>query len=116
MILGCQTDFISGTEKMKALIIYAIFVVVGGTISVFTGLFVEREVSSAISLIVFLSMFFANFAVAWILTILVMDGSLKNAQGRQDQMDIEKAGQASMLAARTESDALRTAAAHAKSA
>jgi hypothetical protein len=85
---------------LKALILYVVFVMIGALISVGIGLFVEREVSSAASLIVFLALFFANFAVSWIAVILVMDGSLKNAQGRQDQLDTERAGQASMSAAR----------------
>jgi hypothetical protein len=55
------------------------------------GYFVEMEVSSPASLIVFLALFFANFVVSWIAVILVMDGSLKDAQGRQAQLDIERA-------------------------
>jgi len=93
---------------MKALLLYVVFVLAGGTLAVLIGYYVEQQTSSAVSLIVFLSMFFANFAVAWILTILVMDGSLKNAQGAQDQMDIEKAGRTSMNAARESSRAART--------
>ena len=81
---------------MKALILYVVFVVIGAVIAAGIGLFVERQVSSAMSLIVFLALFFANFAVSWIAVIFVMDGSLKNAQGRQDQRDTERAGRASM--------------------
>ena len=94
---------------MKALILYVVFVLTGAALAIFLGYYVEQQTSSAISLIVFLSMFFANFAVAWIITILVMDGSLRNAQGAQDQMDIEKAGRASMTAARESSKAVRPA-------
>jgi hypothetical protein len=86
---------------MKALILYVLFVVSGAAIAVAIGYLVEKEVSSAASLIVFLALFFANFVASWIAVILVMDGSLKNAQGRQDQLDIEKsAGRSALRAAR----------------
>jgi hypothetical protein len=49
-----------------------------------------------VSLLVFLAMFFANFAVSWLAVILVMDGSLRDAWGRQSQLDIERAGRASI--------------------
>jgi hypothetical protein len=79
---------------MKALILYVVFVALGGTIAAFIGYYVEKEVSAAASLIVFLALFFANFAVSWIAVIFIMDGSLGDAQGRQAQLDIEKAGRA----------------------
>jgi len=84
---------------MKALILYVLFVVIGAAIAVTIGYAVEKEVSSAASLIVFLALFFANFAASWIAVIFVMDGSLGNAQGRQDQLDIEKSGRAARQAA-----------------
>jgi hypothetical protein len=62
---------------MKALIVYVLLVVTGAFVAGFIGLWVERNFGAAMSLIVFLSMFFANFAVSWILTILVMDGTLR---------------------------------------
>jgi hypothetical protein len=83
---------------MKALILYVVFVTIGGLISVAIGYFVEKETSSTVSLIVFLALFFANFVVSWIAVILVMDGSLKQAQGRQAQLDIEKSGRQAMTA------------------
>lgn len=76
---------------MKALILYVVFVVIGGFISVGVGYYVEKEVSSAASLVVFLALFFSNFAVSWIAVILVMDGNLKNAHGAQEQREIESA-------------------------
>jgi hypothetical protein len=79
---------------MKALILYVVFVIIGALISTGIGYYVEIEVSSAASQIVFLALFFANFAVSWIAVILVMDGTLKDAQGRQAQIDIEKSGRA----------------------
>jgi hypothetical protein len=103
-------------NAMKALIIYVVFVAIGAVISALVGLFVEREMSSALGLFVGLTLFFLNFVISWLATILVMDGTLRNAQAGQDQVDIEKAGQASMRAARAESDALRTASGRAKSA
>jgi hypothetical protein len=85
---------------MKALILYVLFVMIGAAIAVAIGYTVEKEVSSAVSLIVFLALFFANFGASWIAVIFVMDGSLANAQGRQDQLDIEKSGRLARQAAR----------------
>jgi fluoride ion exporter CrcB/FEX len=84
---------------MKALILYVGFVIIGGVLAALIGYYVERQTNSAISLIVFLSLFFANFIGAWIGTVLVMDGSLSNAFARQEQLDAEKAGKARMKAA-----------------
>ncbi len=81
---------------MKALILYVAFVTIGAAISAAIGYYVEREFGSGVSLLVFLTMFFANFAVSWLAVILVMDGSLRDAWGRQAQLDIERAGRASM--------------------
>jgi hypothetical protein len=81
---------------MKALILYVLFVLIGGLVSVGIGYYVEKEISSAVSLVVFLILFFSNFAVSWIAVILVMDGNLKNAQGAQEQRDIERSGRASL--------------------
>jgi hypothetical protein len=77
---------------MKALILYVVFVAVGGLVAILIGYYVEIQVSSAASLIVFLALFFANFVVSWLAVIFIMDGSFKDAQGRQAQIDIEKAG------------------------
>jgi len=76
---------------MKALILYVVFVAVGAVVAGLIGYYVEINVSAAASLIVFLSLFFANFVVSWIVVILIMDGSLKDAQGRQAQLEIERA-------------------------
>jgi hypothetical protein len=83
-----------GADAMKALVLYVLFVVIGALISAGIGYYVEIEFSSTASLIVFLALFFANFAVSWIAVILVMDGTLKDAQGLQAQIDIEKSGRA----------------------
>jgi hypothetical protein len=83
---------------MKALILYVAFVTVGALIAGGIGLYVEHAVSSTASLIVFLFLFFANFAASWIAVILVMDGTLKDGQGRQAQIETERAGRAQMKA------------------
>jgi hypothetical protein len=66
---------------MKALIVYSLLVAAGAIVAGFIGLWVERNFGAAISLVVFLSMFFANFAVSWIVTILIMDGTLRARPG-----------------------------------
>jgi hypothetical protein len=76
---------------MKALILYVMFVAIGAVVSGLIGYYVEISVSATASLIVFLSLFFANFVASWIAVILIMDGSLKDAQGRKAQLEIERA-------------------------
>lgn len=78
---------------MKALILYVVFVAIGAVCSTAIGLYIEREISTTISLIVFLTLFFSNFVVSWMAVVLVMDGSLKNFHGREEQIAIERAGQ-----------------------
>jgi hypothetical protein len=75
---------------MKALILYVVFVIIGGVVAGTIGYYVEMQVSATASLIVFLALFFANFVVSWLAVIFVMDGSLKDAHGRQAQLDIER--------------------------
>jgi hypothetical protein len=75
---------------MKALILYVIFVTVGALLATAVGYYTEIEVSPTASLVVFLALFFANFAVSWVVVIFIMDGSLKDAHGRQAQLDIER--------------------------
>ena len=75
---------------MKALILYVVFVVGGAVVAGLIGYYVEIEVSATASLIVFLALFFANFAASWIAVIFIMDGSLADAQGRQAQREIER--------------------------
>jgi hypothetical protein len=89
---------------MKALVLYILFVAIGGLISVGIGYFVEIEVSSTASLIVFLALFFSNFVVSWLAVIFAMDGSFKNAQGAQEQLEIERSGHAAMQAREDEHD------------
>jgi divalent metal cation (Fe/Co/Zn/Cd) transporter len=77
---------------MKALILYVIFVTIGALIATVIGYYTEIEVSATASLIVFLALFFTNFAVSWIAVIYIMDGSFKDARGEQAQIEIERAG------------------------
>jgi hypothetical protein len=79
---------------MKALILYVAFVAIGGVVAALIGYYVEIEISATASLIVFLALFFTNFAASWIAVILIIDGSLKDAQGRQAQIEIERARRA----------------------
>jgi hypothetical protein len=83
---------------MKALILYVVFVIIGALVATGIGYWIEKEFSSTLSLIVFLALFFANFGISWLAVILVMDGSLRDAQGRQSQLDIERSGRASIAA------------------
>ncbi len=85
---------------MKALILYVLFVVTGALIAAGIGYYVEIHVSNTASLIVFLGLFFANFAVSWIAVIFVMDGSLRDGMGRQAQLDIERSGRADIASRR----------------
>jgi hypothetical protein len=65
---------------MKALILYIGLVVTGAVLSALLGVYLEKSISSTVSLIVFLTCFFANFAISWIIVIYIMDGSLKKSQ------------------------------------
>lgn len=91
-MLPCAVKGATGGEyTMKALILYVILVAIGALVAGAIGYYVEIEVSEAASLIVFLALFFANFGVSWIAVIYIMDGSLKDADGRQAQIEIERA-------------------------
>ena len=46
---------------MRALILYAILVIIGTVVAAFAGLFVEREITDAGSVVVFIGLFFAQF-------------------------------------------------------
>jgi hypothetical protein len=82
---------------MGALLYFA-FVTIGGFLAVAIGYVVEPVMSMTASLTVFLALFFANFVVSWIAVVLVMNGPLKDANGRATKSDIAKAGQAAMAA------------------
>ncbi len=65
---------------MKALILYVGLVVVGAVLSALLGIYLEKAISSTVSLVVFLSLFFANFAISWIVVIYIMDGALRKSE------------------------------------
>jgi hypothetical protein len=83
---------------MKALIIYPTLVILGSAISVFIGYFVEARSTPATSLVIFLALFFANLVASWIGTILIIDGSLADAQGALAQLAAESKGRPNQLA------------------
>jgi hypothetical protein len=88
---------------MKALIIYAGFVIASSAGSVLVGSFIERLTSPQIGLIVILGLFFTSLVVSWIATIFVMDLSLKNAFAEKEQLEAERIGRESV--ARTDPEA-----------
>ena len=65
---------------MKALILYVGLVGVGAVLAALLGIYIEKSISSTVSLIVFLSLFFANFAISWVIVIYIMDGTLRKSQ------------------------------------
>jgi hypothetical membrane protein len=62
---------------VKALILYVGLVVVGAILAALLGVYLESAFNSTVSLIAFLALFFANFAVSWVIVIYVMDGTLR---------------------------------------
>ena len=86
------------SSGVVAIGLYVILAGLGSVGAWAIGLAVEARSSQGVSLIVFLALFFGNLAASWIAVILVMDGSLKEAQGRQSQLDIEKSGRAAVAA------------------
>jgi hypothetical protein len=65
---------------MKALILHVGLVIVDAVLSALLGIYLEKAISSTVSLVVFLSLFFANFAISWIIVIYIMDGTLRKAE------------------------------------
>jgi hypothetical protein len=82
---------------MGALLYFA-FVTIGGFLAVAIGYVVEPVMSMTASLTVFLVLFFGNFVVSWIAVVLVMNGPLKDVNGRATKSDIAKAGREAMAA------------------
>ena len=77
---------------MKALIVFAGFVIASTAAAVLIGTFIERQTSPQVGTIVMLTMFFGGIVVSWIATVFVMDGSLKNFYAEQDQIEAERRG------------------------
>ena len=77
---------------MRALLIYACFVIGSNVVGVFASSFVGRYTSPSIVTIVILGCFFGSLVVSWIATVFVMDGSLNNFFAEQEQLEAEKKG------------------------
>jgi RsiW-degrading membrane proteinase PrsW (M82 family) len=77
---------------MKALILFAGFVIASTAAAVLIGTFIERQTSPQVGTIVMLTMFFGGIVISWIATVFVMDGSLKNFYAEQDQIEAERKG------------------------
>jgi hypothetical protein len=81
---------------MWGLIIYVTFVVIGAAVSALIGYYVEQRTSSGVGLIVFLSLFFANFVISWLATVLAIDRSLGNLFAKNEQIEAERVGKQAM--------------------
>jgi hypothetical protein len=67
---------------MKAIVLYPVFVIGGLFVAVSTGLFVERQWSSGVSVMVFIALFFLSFYVAWLITKFIVERTIgKPARG-----------------------------------
>jgi biotin transporter BioY len=77
---------------MKALILYAGFVIAWTAAGVLISSYVERITSPQIGTIILLAMFFSGLVVSWIATVFVMDGSLKNFTAEREQIEAERIG------------------------
>ena len=77
---------------MRALVIYAGFVIACNAAGIFVGSFIERHTSPNIGFIVILGMFFASLVLSWIATVFVMDGSLNNFFAEREQLEAERKG------------------------
>ena len=77
---------------MKALILFAGFVIASTAAAVLIGTFIERQTSPQVGTIVMLTLFFGGIVVSWIATVFVMDGSLNNFYAEREQIEAEKQG------------------------
>jgi hypothetical protein len=77
---------------MRALLIYAGFVIVANVVNVAVAFFVQGYISPEILTLLILGWFFASLVVSWIATVFVMDGSLNNFFAEQEQIEAEKKG------------------------
>ncbi len=62
---------------MRAIILYPLFVICGLALAIMVGLFVEREFSQNMSVVVFLALFFASFYVAWLITTFIVERTIR---------------------------------------
>src|SRR5262249_2568155 len=79
-------------RAMKALLLFAAFVVAITAAAVLIGSYIERQTSAQVGTVVMLAMFFGGIVVSWIGTVFVMDGSLKNFYAEKEQIEAEKKG------------------------
>ncbi len=86
---------------MRALVIYAAFVIACNAAGIFIGSFVEHHTSPHIALVVILGMFFLSLVVSWIATVFVMDGSLNNFFAEPEQVEAERKGREYMNCSNT---------------
>ena len=77
---------------MKALIVFAGFVIASSGAAVLIGFLVEHQTSPQIDTIVILALFFGGIVASWIGTVFVMDGSLNNFYAERDQIEAERQG------------------------
>jgi len=77
---------------MKALILFAGFVIASTAAAVLLGTFIERQTSPQVGTIVMLAMFFGGIVVSWVATVFVMDGSLNNFYAEREQIEAERQG------------------------
>ena len=77
---------------MKALILFAGFVIASTVAAVLIGTFIERQTSPQVGTIVMLAMFFGGIVISWIATVFVIDGSLSNFYAEREQIEAERQG------------------------
>jgi len=77
---------------MKGLLLYAGFVIVSTVAAAVIGSYIEAHASPEIGTVVMLALFFTGLIISWIATVFVMDGSLKNFNAEQEQIEAEKKG------------------------
>jgi hypothetical protein len=77
---------------MKALIVFAGFVIASTAAAVLIGFFIEYHTSPEVDTIVMLALFFGGIVVSWIATVFLMDGSLNNFYAERDQIEAERQG------------------------
>jgi RsiW-degrading membrane proteinase PrsW (M82 family) len=77
---------------MKALIVFAGFVIASTAAAVLIGFFIEHQTSPQVDTFVILALFFGGIVASWITTVFVMDGSLNNFYAERDQIEAERQG------------------------
>ena len=77
---------------MRALALYAVFVIFCTVGAVLIGKSIESYTSPDIGSMVMLGLFFVGLIISWIATVLVMDGSFKNFHAEKEQLEAEKKG------------------------